>query len=63
MRNWAELSSLATALEELTRRVTAMADEATTAKDEGTAADLYEVERAMKTAARRLTKLTARPNS
>ncbi len=55
--NSAELSSLATALQELTDRVTAMADGANKAKDEGAAADLFEVERALRVASRRLTKL------
>ncbi len=55
--NSAELSSLATALQELTDRVTAMAEGANKAKDEGAAADLFEVERALRAASRRLTKL------
>jgi hypothetical protein len=59
MANTAELSSLATALQELTQRVTAMADAAIQAKDESTASDLYEAERALRAATRRLTKLAA----
>jgi hypothetical protein len=55
--NTAELSSLATALHELTQRVTAMADAAEAAKDEATASDLYETERALRAASRRLAKL------
>lgn len=59
MANTAELSSLATALQELTQRVTAMAEAATAAKDDSTAHDLFEAERALRAAARRLTKLAA----
>jgi hypothetical protein len=59
MSNWAELSSIATALDELTKRVTAIAEEANRAKDEGTAASLYDVERTLLTATRRLAKLAA----
>lgn len=54
----AELSSLATALEELTRRVTAHADAADIAKDEDTAKELFAVERALTGATRRLNRLT-----
>jgi hypothetical protein len=57
MANTAELSSLATALYELTQRVTAMADAATAAKDETAAAELYEAERALRVATRRLSRL------
>jgi hypothetical protein len=53
----AELSSLATALDELTRRVTAHADAADTAKDEETARELFAIERALNSANRRLTRL------
>lgn len=57
MSNWAELTSLATALEDMTRRIAEMADEANRAKDEGVAADLFEVERGLRATARRLSKL------
>ncbi len=53
----AELSSLATALDELTRRVTAHADAAHTAKDGETARELFAIERALTTANRRLARL------
>jgi hypothetical protein len=57
MANSAELSSIATELEELTARITSIADTAAKADDESTYHDLYEVERALKAAQRRLTKL------
>ena len=49
----AQLASLSTALDELTERVTATADEVK-AEDEELALDLYEVERSLRTAGRRL---------
>ncbi len=55
----AELSSLATALDELTRRVTAHADSADVDKDEETARELFAIERALNSANRRLTRLAA----
>jgi hypothetical protein len=55
--NTAELSSLASAVEELTQRVTLMADAAAAAKDENAAADLYDIERNLRSAARRLSRL------
>jgi hypothetical protein len=55
----AELSSLATALDELTRRVTAHADAADAAKDEETARELFAIERALSGANRRLARLAA----
>jgi hypothetical protein len=54
----AELSSLATALEDLTRRVTAHADAASNGKDEDMAKELFAIERALTGASRRLTRLT-----
>jgi hypothetical protein len=54
----AELSSLATALDELTRRVTAHADAADVAKDEETARELFAIERALSSANRRLARLS-----
>jgi hypothetical protein len=55
----AQLSSVATALEELTARVLAVAERreagaGTTGRDDAVAADLYEVERALRAASRRL---------
>ncbi|HUQ39788.1 MAG TPA: hypothetical protein VM030_06500 [Acidimicrobiales bacterium] len=55
----AELSSVATALEELATRVSALADGLSGGRREGKAADLYEIERALAGAHRRLTKLVA----
>jgi ElaB/YqjD/DUF883 family membrane-anchored ribosome-binding protein len=55
----AELSSLATALEELTRRLAAIADAAASEKNEQISTELYAVERALRAAHRRLAKLTA----
>ncbi len=54
----AELSSLATALDELTRRVTVHAEAAHASKDEETARELFAVERALTGANRRLARLT-----
>jgi hypothetical protein len=54
-----ELSSIATALEELTRRVTTHADAADVAKDDETAKELFAIERALMGASRRLSRLTA----
>ncbi|HLH27953.1 MAG TPA: hypothetical protein VKW77_03505 [Acidimicrobiales bacterium] len=53
----AELSSLASALEEITRRVTAGAEAAHEAKDEEAATELFAVERALTSAQRRLSRL------
>ncbi|MGO9028064.1 MAG: hypothetical protein ACLQOZ_05485 [Acidimicrobiales bacterium] len=54
-----ELSSIATALEELTRRVTTHADAANAAKDDETANELFAIERSLTGASRRLSRLTA----
>ena len=55
----AELSSLASSLEDLSRRLRAMADAATPANEdeEGIASDLWEIERVLKSAQRRLENL------
>lgn len=50
----AQLSSLATALEELTRRITTLAEAHAETPDDGLAQDLYKVERALVEAHRRL---------
>jgi hypothetical protein len=50
----AELSSLVSSLEELSRRVTALAEEAQTSRDEEMATELFAVERSMTAALRRL---------
>ena len=54
----AELSSVATALDELNRRGVAIADQAASEHDEETASELFAVERALKGAGRRLQRLT-----
>jgi hypothetical protein len=56
----AHLSSLSTALDELTERITALADDFQGAPREDVAADLYEVERNLLAAARRLRTLVGR---
>jgi len=53
----AELSSLATALDELTRRVTAIADRYAGASRDDLATALYQVERALVGASRSLAKV------
>ena len=50
----AELSSLASTLRELNRRVTALADAAREAQDAALADELFDVERALRGALRRL---------
>ncbi|MGQ0830551.1 MAG: hypothetical protein ACT4OV_02630 [Microthrixaceae bacterium] len=56
----AQLSSLATALEDLTRRITRLADGYQGSPREDIAADLYDVERNLQAAQRRLEALVAR---
>ena len=53
----AELSSLSTALEELSGRVTRIADQHAGTDDEELASELYEVERSLLHAHRRLARL------
>ncbi len=55
----AELSSLASSLEELSRRLRGMAEAAAPddGEEEGIASDLWEIERVLKTAQRRLENL------
>jgi hypothetical protein len=55
----AELSSLATVLDELTRRVTRNAESAAAAHDEEVASELFAIERALGGASRRLSRLSA----
>lgn len=50
----AELSSMSTALVELAERITTAADAMVGGPEEGVAIDLYEVERSLRTARRRL---------
>jgi hypothetical protein len=54
----AELSSLASALGELTRRVAAIAETAESEKDDELATELFAVERALRAAGRRLGRLS-----
>jgi hypothetical protein len=56
----AHLSSLSTALDELTARITALADDLAGAPREDVAADLFEVERHLHAASRRLRTLLDR---
>jgi hypothetical protein len=56
---FAELSSLASALEELRQRVAAIADRAADQDDEDTASELFAVERALTGAGRRLNRITS----
>lgn len=56
----AQLSSLSTALGELTQRITALADDLQGSPREDVAADLYEVERNLQAAGRRLRALLER---
>lgn len=55
----AELSSLTTALGELTRRVAGIAEEAAGQRDEELSSELFAVERALRGAGRRLERLTS----
>ncbi len=56
----AELSSVASTLEEICRRVAAAADRSTHSKDEALASGLYEVERSLQAAERRLSSVVSR---
>jgi Mg2+ and Co2+ transporter CorA len=56
MTSAAELSSILTGLEDITKRVTAIADAYTSERREDLAGDLYAVERQLVNAARRLGK-------
>ena len=55
----AQLSSMATALDDLASRLTALAEASAGTDDDWVAKELYEVERALGEARRRLAKLTA----
>jgi len=57
----AELSSVVTALDELIRRVGAIADESASAHDDDTATELFAVERALTGARRRLGRVVTPP--
>lgn len=56
----AQLSSSLTGLEDLTKQITEIADRYSGTPDEDVAADLYEVERALRSATRRLTRVVHR---
>ena len=56
----AQLSSTASSLDELIARITATADVLSGAGDEDLSVDLYEVERSLKTGARRLASVIRR---
>jgi len=49
-----ELSSLTGLIEQVTDRITKMAEDASTAKEETTASELFAIERALSSAKRRL---------
>ncbi|HUY30222.1 MAG TPA: hypothetical protein VMV02_04425 [Acidimicrobiales bacterium] len=55
----AELSSIATLLDQITVRVTAMAEAASSAHEDDLAAELFGVERALSTAQRRVERLAS----
>jgi hypothetical protein len=55
----AQLSSMATALDELAARLTALADASAGTDDDWAAKELFEVERSLGEARRRLAKVTA----
>lgn len=53
----AQLAPLATALDELTQRITVLAESYGGAKDDQLSTELYEIERSLQQAARRLDRL------
>jgi hypothetical protein len=59
----AELDSATATIEELVRRISAAADQQQTDGDEAAAGDLYDVERALRAAARRLANVVRRLES
>lgn len=60
MSNRAELDSSATTIDDLLARISAAADQYQASGDEATAADLYEVERSLQAARRRLEQVVGR---
>jgi len=56
----AQLSTIASSLDDLTRRITELADSRASQPDDAVAAELYEVERALQHASRRLQRLVER---
>lgn len=57
----AQLTSVATSLDEMVQRVTEIGNELTAAGRESLAHDVIEIERSLRTAQRRLNKLVRRP--
>ena len=57
MSSGPELSSISTRLDELTRSITAIADQLAGTERDATAVELYEVERSLLAAGRRLEKV------
>lgn len=55
----AELSSISTALEELSKRVTAIAEDFASSRRDDLAAELYRVERALGSASRTLARVVS----
>jgi hypothetical protein len=56
----AQLSSVSTALEDLTRRITESAERHVGTDDEDIASELYEIERSLRAGSRRLSRLVRR---
>ena len=56
----AELSSISSALEELAKRVTSIAEDLASSRRDDMAAELYKVERALASASRTLSRLVSR---
>jgi hypothetical protein len=54
----AELSSIASSLDQLTRRIGVIAEHANAEKDESLAGELFSVERALQGATRRLSRMS-----
>lgn len=59
MASAAELLSLVTAIEEMQQRITRAADDMAGGPQDDTALELYEVERALRTARRKLSKVAS----
>ncbi len=59
MSTGSELSSLASSLDDVTRRITALADQLSGTDRDDVAHELYEVERGLQHATRRLEKVVA----
>jgi hypothetical protein len=55
-----QLSTIASSLDDLTRRITELADRRAPDPDDGLASELYEVERALQHASRRLQRVIDR---